>query len=79
MRKIAAPYEPPEEPPKPQARQEVPGIDLSWCDGVKERWWKRLFIKLLKQNIQWSYYMIKRLDAPVKAADMPEIEEEEGP
>ena len=74
------PYEPPEHPeehPKPVA--EVSGIDLPWCDGVSEKWWKRMLVKGLKKNIQVSWYWIKRLNAPVKAKDIEEIEEEDSP
>lgn len=72
---VNVPFVKRERPPAPVPEQ-VDGIDLPWCDGVSEIWWKRTLTQALKKNIQFSIYWIKRLNAPVKAKDMPEIEEE---
>ena len=75
---VKVPYKKRERPVVPVVPEEegVPGVDIPWCDGVRERGIKRLLVRALEENIKLSIYLIKRLQAPVKAPDMAEIQEE---
>lgn len=74
---IKVPFEKRERPEVVVTPEQIEGIDLPWCDGISEKWWKRVLTHLLKKNIEWSIHLAKRLNAPVKAKDMPEIQEED--
>ena len=70
--------EPMEESPKPVTPTPEPtGIDLPGVDGVAEKSVKKVLIKIIDKAIEIELGWKAKLRAPVKAADMPEIEEED--
>lgn len=80
MMPIKVPFEKTERPPKPvTVTPEIPGIDIPGVDGVSERAVKKALIKMIDWAIEKLLGIKARLRAPVKAADMPEIEEEDAP
>lgn len=64
------------ERPAPIPADPVSGIDLPGVDGVSERALKKALIRMIDWLIEKLLGIKARLRAPVKAADMPEIEEE---
>lgn len=72
---VKVPFEKRERPEQIPA-DPVSGIDLPGVDGVSEITAKKLIIRVIDWIIEKLLDIKARLRAPVKAADMPEIEEE---
>lgn len=74
---VKVPFEKRERPVQPvTTTPEIPGIDLPGVDGVSERALKKTLVRMIDWLIEKLLGIKARLRAPVKAADMPEIEEE---
>lgn len=75
---VKVPFSKRERPPmQPIPADPVSGIDIPGVDGISETAVKRALIKMIDWGIDNLLALKARLRAPVKAADMPEIEEED--